>query len=54
MAKTSRAAVVRKPSEDLVIEEYDLPELQPGAAMMKVANAGVCGTEKLTTGIQDN
>ncbi len=45
MAKTSRAAVVPKPGEDLIIEEYDLPELQPGAALMKVANAGVCGTD---------
>jgi threonine dehydrogenase-like Zn-dependent dehydrogenase len=45
VAKTSRAAVVPKPSEDLVIEEYEIPELQPGAALMKVANAGVCGTD---------
>ena len=45
MAKTSRAAVVPKPSDDLVIEEYDIPELELGAALMKVANAGVCGTD---------
>ncbi|MFX1606951.1 MAG: alcohol dehydrogenase, partial [Promethearchaeota archaeon] len=45
MAKTSRAAVVPKPSEDLVIEEYELPKLEPGAALMKVGLAGCCGTD---------
>ncbi|MGD9395670.1 MAG: zinc-binding dehydrogenase [Candidatus Thorarchaeota archaeon] len=45
MAKTSRAAVVPKPSADLIIEEYELPELEPGAALMKVGLAGCCGTD---------
>jgi threonine dehydrogenase-like Zn-dependent dehydrogenase len=45
MAKTSRAAVVPKPSKPLVIEEYKIPKLESGAVLMKVANAGVCGTD---------
>jgi len=45
MVKTSRAAVVPKPNADLIIEEYEIPELEPGAALMKVARGGVCGTD---------
>ena len=45
MVKKSRAAVVPKPSAPLEIEEYEIPELAPGAALLKVANAGVCGTD---------
>ncbi|MFX1579415.1 MAG: zinc-binding dehydrogenase [Promethearchaeota archaeon] len=45
MARISRAAVVSKPNSDLVIEEYKIPKLEPGAALMKVARAGVCGTD---------
>jgi D-arabinose 1-dehydrogenase-like Zn-dependent alcohol dehydrogenase len=45
MVKTSRAAVVPSPSAPLVIEEFEIPELSPGAALLKVANAGVCGTD---------
>ncbi len=45
MVKTSRAVVVPKPSASLKIEEYEIPQLEPRAALMKVANAGVCGTD---------
>ncbi len=45
MVKTSRAAVVPKPNADLIIEEYEIPKLEPGAALMKVARGGVCGTD---------
>jgi threonine dehydrogenase-like Zn-dependent dehydrogenase len=45
MQKRSRAAVVPSPSEDLVVQEYEIPELTPGSALLKVANAGVCGTD---------
>ena len=45
MVLKSRAAVVPKPSATLEIEEYEIPKLEPGAALLKVANAGVCGTD---------
>jgi len=45
MVKKSRAAVVPEPSATLQIEEYEIPDLAPGAALLKVANAGVCGTD---------
>jgi len=45
MVRTSRAAVIPEPSVPLVIEEFEIPELAPGAALLKVANAGVCGTD---------
>ncbi|MHA2207366.1 MAG: zinc-binding dehydrogenase, partial [Candidatus Thorarchaeota archaeon] len=45
MPKKSRAAVVPKPSAPLEIHEIDIPELVPGSALLKVGNAGVCGTD---------
>lgn len=45
MSRKSRAAVVPKPNEQLEIREYEIPDLVSGAAIMKVANAGVCGTD---------
>jgi threonine dehydrogenase-like Zn-dependent dehydrogenase len=45
MVKTSRAAVVPQPNASLIIEQFEVPELVPGAALLKVANAGVCGTD---------
>ncbi|MFW9908269.1 MAG: zinc-binding dehydrogenase [Candidatus Thorarchaeota archaeon] len=45
MTATCRAAVVPKPNAPLEIREFDIPELVPGSALMRVANAGVCGTD---------
>jgi len=45
MIAKSRAAVVPKPSAKLEIREFKVPELVPGSALFKVANAGVCGTD---------
>ncbi len=45
MVKTSRAAVVAKPNAPIAIEEFEIPKLTPGAVLLKVANAGVCGTD---------
>ncbi|RLI57543.1 MAG: alcohol dehydrogenase [Candidatus Thorarchaeota archaeon] len=45
MPRTSRAAVVPEPNAPLVIKEFEIPELRPGAALLKVANGGVCGTD---------
>jgi L-iditol 2-dehydrogenase len=40
-----RAAVVPKPNAPLEIREFEFPEVIEGAVLMKVANAGVCGTD---------
>lgn len=45
MSKKARAAVVPEPNADLEIREYEIPELVPGSALLKVANVGVCGTD---------
>jgi L-iditol 2-dehydrogenase len=43
--RKSRAAVVPRPNAPLTVEAYKVPELVAGSALMKVANAGVCGTD---------
>ena len=45
MVKTSRAAVIPEPNAPVEIREFEIPELEPGAALFKVGNAGVCGTD---------
>ena len=45
MPRTSRAAVIPKPDAPVRIQEFEIPDLKPGAALLKVANAGVCGTD---------
>ncbi|MHA1906917.1 MAG: zinc-binding dehydrogenase [Candidatus Thorarchaeota archaeon] len=45
MTEVSRTAIVPKPNAPLEIKEIKIPDLVPGAALMKVANAGVCGTD---------
>ena len=45
MGRHSKAAVVSKPNEPLVIKDFEIPELVPGSVLLKVANAGVCGTD---------
>jgi threonine dehydrogenase-like Zn-dependent dehydrogenase len=45
LTKISRAVLVSKPNAPLTIEDIEIPELTPGALLLKVANAGVCGTD---------
>ncbi|NHJ14564.1 MAG: alcohol dehydrogenase [Candidatus Thorarchaeota archaeon] len=45
MTRTSRAAVIPMPNQNLEVREYEIPELVAGSVLMKVANAGVCGTD---------
>lgn len=45
LPKTTRAAVLYQPNEPLVVEELELPELQAGQVLIRVAAAGVCSTQ---------
>lgn len=45
MKEISRVAVVPAPNEPLEIQEFKIPDLVPGSALLRVANAGVCGTD---------
>ena len=43
--RTSRAAVLREFGQPITIEEFAVPELDPGALLMRVDSATVCGTD---------
>ena len=44
--KTSRAAVLTNYEAPLELKEFPLPEsIEPGAALVKVTLAGICGTD---------
>ena len=45
MAKTMKAAVVRKFGAPLVIEEAPIPTVGPGQILVKIAATGVCHTD---------
>jgi propanol-preferring alcohol dehydrogenase len=45
MAKTMRAAVVRRFKEPLSIDEVPLPEVGPGQILVKIEASGVCHTD---------
>jgi len=45
LPKSSHSAIVPKPSADLEMKDFEIPEVVPGSALLKVANAGVCGTD---------
>jgi threonine dehydrogenase-like Zn-dependent dehydrogenase len=44
---TSRAAVMEAPGR-LSVREFEVPDPEPGAVVMKVALSGICGTDKHT------
>ena len=44
MRKTMLAAVYHGP-QDLRVEQYPIPEIGPGEALMKVLSTGICGTD---------
>jgi propanol-preferring alcohol dehydrogenase len=45
VAKSMRAALVRRFGEQLVIEETPVPEIVPGRVLVKLAACGVCHTD---------
>lgn len=44
---TSRAAVMEGPGQ-IAVREFEVPEPEPGAVVMKVSLSGICGTDKHT------
>jgi len=42
---TVRAAVLENFKSPLVIRDYELPEVEPGAALVRTEMAGICGTD---------
>ena len=45
MEETGRLAVFTGPREPFELREYPLPELEPGALLLKVTAANICGTD---------
>jgi threonine dehydrogenase-like Zn-dependent dehydrogenase len=45
MAESGRVAVFMGPKKDFQIREYPLPEVEPGAVLIKIGAAGVCGSD---------
>ncbi|HYY88630.1 MAG TPA: alcohol dehydrogenase catalytic domain-containing protein, partial [Chloroflexota bacterium] len=45
MGQTGRAAVFTAAGEPLEIREYPVPEPAPGAALIKISLANVCGSD---------
>ncbi len=45
LGETIRAAVMRHPGEPVVLEEYDRPQLEPGAVLLETLFSEVCGTD---------
>lgn len=43
--RTSRAAVIREHHKPLTIEEVPIPELEPGALLVKITCSTLCGTD---------
>ncbi len=42
---TGRIVVVKEYNEPFVIEEYDVPEPEPGGMILRMTQAGVCGSD---------
>ena len=40
-----RVVVLKEYTEPFVIEEYDVPDPEPGAILLKIAQAGICGSD---------
>ncbi|MYI82749.1 MAG: alcohol dehydrogenase catalytic domain-containing protein, partial [Chloroflexi bacterium] len=42
---TGRVVVVKQYREPFVIEEYELPDPEPGGLVLKITQAGICGSD---------
>ena len=40
---TGRVVVVKEYREPFVIEEYEVPDPEPGGLVLKITQAGICG-----------
>ncbi len=45
MAETGRLAVFKGPGQKFELREYPLPELEPGAVLIRVTAANICGSD---------
>ena len=45
MAESGRVAVIAEYGKPFEIREYDLPDPEPGAIVLKITQAGVCGSD---------
>ena len=45
MTETGRLAVFKAPGEPFELREYPLPEVEPGAVLLKTIAASICGTD---------
>jgi threonine dehydrogenase-like Zn-dependent dehydrogenase len=45
MAENGRVTVLSAPGADFEIREHELPEVEPGTALMKIEMCGICGTD---------
>ena len=43
--KTGRVAVLRTYKGDFELRDYPLPEVEPGAILVKLTRAGICGSD---------
>jgi D-arabinose 1-dehydrogenase-like Zn-dependent alcohol dehydrogenase len=42
---TGRAVVIKEYLKPFVIEEFDVPDPEPGAILLKISQAGICGPD---------
>lgn len=47
--ESGRAVVLKALGEPLTIDEYPVPELEPGAILLRITQAGICGSDLHTT-----
>ena len=45
MAETGRQVMLKEYGKPLVIEEFPVPDPEPGAVIMRITQAGICGTD---------
>ena len=41
-----RAVVLKQPNTTMVIEEFPVPDPDPGAIIVRITQAGVCGSDR--------